>query len=208
MGLSAEGSRSSPPTTAATVCCWPPKSPSTVVICTTSCCPASTATKWFAGCAPQVWTPVLMLTAKDGDYDQADAFEPRRTSYLAKPFAIRCAHRRLRACCAAGLTTPDRADGRGSIAGSARKTVQRGDTPIHADPAGVRAAGVLHAQYGHGCRPKAAILQHVWDAHCDGRTMSSRCMWTICGARSTPVRDRHHRDGARGGLPAGFRAGR
>ena len=28
--------------------------------------------------ARDVWTPVLMLTAKDGEYDQADALRPRR----------------------------------------------------------------------------------------------------------------------------------
>lgn len=32
--------------------------------------------------AAQVWTPALMLTAKDGEYDQADAFELGADDYL------------------------------------------------------------------------------------------------------------------------------
>src|SRR3954462_14389416 len=33
-----------------------------------------------------VWTPVLMLTAKDGEYDQTDAFDLGADDYLTKPF--------------------------------------------------------------------------------------------------------------------------
>ena len=35
--------------------------------------------------AAQVWTPVLMLTAKDGDYDHADALDLGVDAYLTKP---------------------------------------------------------------------------------------------------------------------------
>jgi len=35
----------------------------------------------------EVWTPVLMLTAKDGEYDEADAFELGADDYLRKPFS-------------------------------------------------------------------------------------------------------------------------
>jgi DNA-binding response OmpR family regulator len=38
--------------------------------------------------AAQVWTPVLMLTAKDGEYDEADAFDLGADDYLVKPFAL------------------------------------------------------------------------------------------------------------------------
>ena len=33
-----------------------------------------------------VWTPILMLTAKDGEYDQADALDLGADDYLTKPF--------------------------------------------------------------------------------------------------------------------------
>lgn len=38
--------------------------------------------------AASVWTPVLMLTAKDGDYEQADAFDLGADDYLTKPFGV------------------------------------------------------------------------------------------------------------------------
>ena len=40
--------------------------------------------------AREVWTPVLMLTAKDGDYDQADAFDLGADDYLCKPAPSSC----------------------------------------------------------------------------------------------------------------------
>src|ERR1700748_880959 len=45
----------------------------------------------------EVWTPVLMLTAKDGDYDQADAFDLGADDYLIKPFSFVVLIARLRA---------------------------------------------------------------------------------------------------------------
>ncbi|MER6916472.1 response regulator transcription factor [Streptomyces sp. NPDC000594] len=37
--------------------------------------------------AADVWTPVLMLTAKDGEYDEADALDLGADDYLSKPFS-------------------------------------------------------------------------------------------------------------------------
>src|ERR1700694_4788431 len=34
-----------------------------------------------------VWTPVLMLTAKDGEYDEADALDLGADDYLTNPFS-------------------------------------------------------------------------------------------------------------------------
>lgn len=47
--------------------------------------------------AAGVWTPVLMLTAKDGDYEQADAFDLGADDYLTKPFSFIVLTARLRA---------------------------------------------------------------------------------------------------------------
>ncbi|WOP19462.1 response regulator transcription factor [Raineyella sp. LH-20] len=43
------------------------------------------------------WTPVLMLTAKDGPYDQVDAFDLGADDYLTKPFDFVVLVARLRA---------------------------------------------------------------------------------------------------------------
>src|SRR5882757_9933147 len=47
--------------------------------------------------AREVWTPVLMLSAKDGDYDQTDAFDLGADDYLSKPAAFIVLLARLRA---------------------------------------------------------------------------------------------------------------
>jgi DNA-binding response OmpR family regulator len=44
-----------------------------------------------------VWTPVLMLTAKDGEFDEADAFDLGADDYLTKPFSLVVLGARLRA---------------------------------------------------------------------------------------------------------------
>lgn len=47
--------------------------------------------------AAKNWTPVLMLTAKDGEYDQTDAFDLGADDYLIKPFTFSILVARLRA---------------------------------------------------------------------------------------------------------------
>ena len=45
----------------------------------------------------EIWTPVIMLTAKDGEYDQTDAFDLGADDYLTKPFSFKVLVARLRA---------------------------------------------------------------------------------------------------------------
>jgi two-component system, OmpR family, response regulator len=47
--------------------------------------------------AEGVWTPVLMLTAKDGEWDQVEAFDAGADDYVTKPFAFTVLVARLRA---------------------------------------------------------------------------------------------------------------
>jgi two-component system, OmpR family, response regulator len=47
--------------------------------------------------AQQVWTPVLVLTAKTGEYDETDAFELGADDYVTKPFRFRVLVARIRA---------------------------------------------------------------------------------------------------------------
>jgi two-component system OmpR family response regulator len=44
-----------------------------------------------------VWTPVMMLTAKSGEYDEVDAFDLGADDYLTKPFSFPVLVARLRA---------------------------------------------------------------------------------------------------------------
>lgn len=45
----------------------------------------------------EVWTPVLMLTAKDGEHDEAEALDTGADDYLRKPFSLVVLAARLRA---------------------------------------------------------------------------------------------------------------
>lgn len=47
--------------------------------------------------AAKIWTPVLMLTAKDGEYDEADALDEGADDYLTKPFSFVVLLARVRA---------------------------------------------------------------------------------------------------------------
>ena len=44
-----------------------------------------------------VWTPILMLTAKDGEYDEAEALDTGADDFLSKPFSFVVLVARLRA---------------------------------------------------------------------------------------------------------------
>lgn len=118
--------------------------------------------------AQQVWTPVLMLTAKDGEYDQTDAFDLGADDYLTKPFSFRILVARLRAL--ARRVAPERPVvlTAGSLSlDPARHTVQRGSTPITLTP---REYGLLEflMRNKEVAVTKAEILRNVWDAHYDG----------------------------------------
>jgi two-component system, OmpR family, response regulator len=43
------------------------------------------------------WTPILVLTAKDGEYDQTDALDCGADDFLSKPFSFAVLNARLRA---------------------------------------------------------------------------------------------------------------
>ena len=45
----------------------------------------------------EIWTPILMLTAKDGEYDEAEGLDTGADDYLTKPFSFVVLLARLRA---------------------------------------------------------------------------------------------------------------
>jgi DNA-binding response OmpR family regulator len=45
----------------------------------------------------QIWTPILMLTAKDGEFDEAEGLDTGADDYLVKPFSFAVLLARLRA---------------------------------------------------------------------------------------------------------------
>jgi two-component system, OmpR family, response regulator len=118
--------------------------------------------------ARQVWTPVLMLTAKDGEYDQTDAFDLGADDYLTKPFSFIVLVARLRALVrrAAPHKPPMLTAGTLSV-DPGRRIVQRGDKTLSLTP---REYGLLEylMRNKNVAVTKADILHNVWDAHYDG----------------------------------------
>ncbi|WP_127131853.1 response regulator transcription factor [Georgenia sp. SYP-B2076] len=115
-----------------------------------------------------VWTPVLMLTAKDGEHDQADAFDLGADDYLTKPFSFIVLVARLRALVRRGA--PERPSV--LVAGDlsldpAQRRVRRGRTEIPLTPREFGLLEFLMRRPGD-VATKAQILHGVWDAHYDG----------------------------------------
>ncbi|WP_456847375.1 response regulator transcription factor [Cellulomonas sp. P5_C6] len=115
-----------------------------------------------------VWTPVLMLTAKDGEYDQADAFDLGADDYLTKPFSVVVLVARLRALVRRGAPArPAVLSAGGLRLDPARRSVDRGETPIRLT---AREYGLLEYLMRHSgdVVTKFEILEAVWDANYDG----------------------------------------
>jgi two-component system OmpR family response regulator len=118
--------------------------------------------------ARQVWTPILMLTAKDGEYDLADALDLGADDYLIKPFSFVVLVARLRALLRRG--TPERPAI--LVAGDlsldpATKEVARGGIPITLTPREYGLLEFLMRRRGEVVT-KSQILDHVWDPNFEG----------------------------------------
>ncbi|MGU3293234.1 response regulator transcription factor [Williamsia sp. M5A3_1d] len=116
----------------------------------------------------EVWTPVLMLTAKDGDHDQVDAFEFGADDYLIKPFSVAVLIARVRALVRRGAPERPVALTAGSLSlDPASHRVQRADVEIPLTP---REFGLLEFLMRHKGQvlTKNEILQGVWDVNYEG----------------------------------------
>jgi DNA-binding response OmpR family regulator len=115
-----------------------------------------------------VWTPVLMLTAKDGEYDQADALDLGADDYLTKPFSFVVLIARLRALVRRGAPERPAVLSAGDLTlDAAEHRVQRAGTPIALTPREFAMLDFLMRNRGRAVT-KTAIIENVWDAHFDG----------------------------------------
>jgi two-component system OmpR family response regulator len=115
-----------------------------------------------------IWTPVLMLTAKDGEYDQADALDLGADDYLTKPFSFLILVARIRALIRRGAPERPAVLTCGDLSlDPATRLVARAGTPISLTP---REFSLLHFLLRHSGTvvSKAEILQNVWDTYYDG----------------------------------------
>jgi two-component system OmpR family response regulator len=114
------------------------------------------------------WTPVLMLTAKDGDYDQVDAFDLGADDYLTKPFSFMVLVARLRALIRRGAPERPTVLRAGDLSlDPATRLVRRGEKELDLTP---REFGLLQflMRNPETALSKSEILQSVWDLNYDG----------------------------------------
>jgi DNA-binding response OmpR family regulator len=118
--------------------------------------------------AQQNWVPILMLTAKDGEYDEADALDLGADDYLTKPFSFVVLLARIRALLRRGAQPrPASLSVDDLVLDPAAHTVNRGGTPIELTPREFSLLEFLMRRAGDAVS-KADILHHVWDANYDG----------------------------------------
>jgi two-component system OmpR family response regulator len=118
--------------------------------------------------AAGLWTPVLMLTAKDGEYDQADALDLGADDYLTKPFSFLVLVARLRALIRRGAPARPAVLAAGDLTlDPSSRRVCRGEEEIALTP---REFALLHFLLRHrgDVVSKIDILESVWDANYEG----------------------------------------
>jgi len=109
------------------------------------------------------WTPILMLTAKDGELDEAEALDTCADDFLRKPFSHVVLVARLRALLRRGR--PERAVE--LVAGDLRldpsnRQCSRRDQSIELTPREFSVLEYLITNAGHVVS-KQDLLDHVWD---------------------------------------------
>ena len=115
-----------------------------------------------------VWTPVLMLTAKDGEYDEAEALDTGADDYLRKPFAFVVLIARLRALIRRGASPRPAVLGAGDIRfDPADRSCSRAGVPVALTP---REASLLEYLLRHAGQavPKIELLDAVWGFDFEG----------------------------------------
>jgi len=114
------------------------------------------------------WTPVLMLTAKDGEYDVADALDLGADDYLSKPFSYVVLVARLRALLRRGAPPRPAVLEAGDLRlDPASHSCRRGKDEVSLT---AREFALLEYLLRHRDEvvSKVQILSHVWDEHFDG----------------------------------------
>ena len=110
------------------------------------------------------WVPVMMLSAKDGEYDQADGLDYGADDYLTKPFSFVVLLARLRALVRRNLPArPSVLKARDLTLDPATHEVERAGTPVALTP---REYALLEYFLRHPDRvvSKIELLDNVWDA--------------------------------------------
>jgi DNA-binding response OmpR family regulator len=108
------------------------------------------------------WTPILMLTAKAGEFDEAEALDTGADDYLTKPFSYVVLLARLRALLRRGLPERPAVLEAGDLSfDPATRRVQRGEVAVEMTARETSLLEFLLRRQGH-VLSKQTILAHVW----------------------------------------------
>jgi len=114
------------------------------------------------------WTPVIMLTAKDGVWDQVEGLDTGADDYLTKPFSFAVLLARLRALTRRGSTPRPVALAVGDLVlDPVSRDVSRGGTRIDLTAREFAVLGFLMRRAGEVVS-KSQIIEAVWDFSFDG----------------------------------------
>ena len=115
-----------------------------------------------------VWTPILMLTAKDGEWDEVEALDTGADDFLTKPFSHAVLVARLRALLRRGVRERPTVLEAGDLRlDPAAKRAWRGDTEIDLTAREIALLEFLMRRRGDVVS-KREILDHVWDYDFEG----------------------------------------
>ncbi|WP_458086079.1 response regulator transcription factor [Streptomyces malaysiensis] len=114
------------------------------------------------------WTPILMLTAKDGEYDEADGLDVGADDYLTKPFSFVVLIARVRALMRrSGLDRPEVLEMGDLRLEPAALACARGTEEVTLTAKEFAVLEYLARRAGQVVS-KSEIVQSVWDTAYDG----------------------------------------
>jgi DNA-binding response OmpR family regulator len=114
------------------------------------------------------WTPILMLSAKSGEWDEAEALDTGADDFLAKPFSYVVLVAHLRALLRRGARPRPTVLRAGDLyLDPASHACRRGDKELSLSPREFSLLEFLMRRAGQ-VASKAEILDHVWDFDFDG----------------------------------------
>lgn len=118
--------------------------------------------------AKEIWTPVLMLTAKDGELDEAEALDTGADDFLAKPFSFIVLVAHLRALLRRGGTARPAILRVGTVElDLPRRSCTVDGSPVELTPREFSILEYLMRRRGDVV-PKTEIIEHVWDFAYEG----------------------------------------
>lgn len=114
------------------------------------------------------WVPILMLTAKDGELDEAEALDTGADDFLSKPFSFVVLVARIRALLRRGRRERPSVLVAGDLTlDPAEHRCRRGDVPVELTPREFSLLEYLMRFAGEAVG-KREILTHVWGEDFDG----------------------------------------